>query len=526
MSGVATATSSGVEKPSWWKWMIAITASLGAVLEVIDTSIVNVALNEMQGTLGATLSEIGWVVTGYAVANVIMIPLSAWLGDYFGKKNYFIFCLIGFTLASILCGLSNSLEMLIVARVLQGLAGGGLLAKAQAILFETFSKEEQGIAQAVFGLGVMVGPALGPTLGGYLTDTIGWRWIFFINIPFGILAVIMAAIFFIPDKMKANLDRRVDWWGITLLTIGLAAFQTMLEEGQQDDWFASRFITTMAILSVLGLGLFIWRELSIDYPAVNLRVLKHRSLAAGSVFSMILGLGLYGTLFAIPVFAQTMLHFTAMQTGLLLLPSAIASAICMVISSQIVKRFDARLIIAFGAIMLSTTMFYLAGINPDTSEESLYWPLIWRGVGTVFMFLPLTMATISSIPKKDIASATGFFNLTRQVGGSIGIAILTTLLAQRENFHRSVLVEHISFYDPQVRERINALTHTFQARGIDFVSAREKALAAMDGMVNMHAAVLSYSDIFWLVGIIFIFSLGLLLFLDKGSQVELPADVH
>jgi DHA2 family multidrug resistance protein len=241
---------------------------------------------------------------------------------------------------------------------------------------------------------------------------------------------------------------------------------------------------------------------------------------------MILGLGLYGALFAIPVFAQTMLHYTAMQTGLLLLPSAIASAFCMVISSQVVKRFDARLVIAFGAIMLSVTMFYLAGINPDTSEESLFWPLIWRGVGTVFMFLPLTMATISSIPKKDIASATGFFNLTRQIGGSIGIAILTTLLAQRENFHRSVLTEHVSLYDPLVRGRLTMMAQALQSRGIDPVSAKNKALGMVDGMINMHAAVMSYGDIFWLVGIIFIFSLGLLFFLGKGSQVELPADAH
>lgn len=528
MSSAAAALpqSSGIAKPSWWKWMIALTASLGAVLEVIDTSIVNVALNEMQGTLGATLSEIGWVVTGYAVANVIMIPLSAWLGDYFGKKNYFIFCLIGFTLASILCGLSHTLDMLIISRVLQGLAGGGLLAKAQSILFETFKKEEQGLAQAVFGLGVMIGPALGPTLGGYLTDTIGWRWIFFINIPFGILAVIMAAIFFIPDKIKANFDRRVDWWGIGLLAIGLAAFQTMLEEGQQDDWFASRFIVTMAVLSVVGLSLFVWRELSIDYPAVNLRVLKYRSLAAGSVFSMILGLGLYGALFAIPVFAQTILHYTAMQTGLLLLPSAIASAFFMIISGQASKHLDARWVIAFGAIVLAVTMFYLAGINPDSNEQSLYWPLIWRGIGTVFMFLPLTMATIAPIPKEDIPAATGFFNLTRQIGGSVGIAILTTMLAQRENFHRSVLTEHVSFYDPMVRARLTGMAHAFQARGMDAVSAKEKALGALDGMVNMHAAVLSYGDIFWLVGVIFILSLGLLFFLGSGKNSEMPADAH
>lgn len=513
-------------KPGWWKWLIALTASLGAILEVIDTSIVNVALPEMQGNLGATLSEIGWVVTGYAVANVVVIPLSAWLGDYFGKKKYFIFCLIGFTLASVLCGFATSLPMLIISRVLQGLMGGGLLAKAQSILFETFSREEQGLAQGVFGLGVMIGPALGPTLGGYLTDTMGWRSIFFINIPFGILAVIMAALFFIPDKVNTQMNRKVDWWGIGLLTLGLACFQTMLEEGQTEDWFSSEFIVVMATLSFIGLALFIWRELSIDYPAVNLRVLRYKSLAAGSVFSMVLGMGLYGALFVIPVFAQSILHFTAMQTGMLMLPSAIVSALFMMLGSQLSRWIDPRIIIAVGAIILAFTLFNLAGINPNTGEDSLYWPLIWRGIGTVLMFLPLTLATLGPISKEDIPAATGFFNLTRQIGGSIGIAILTTVLAQRENFHRSVLSEHISLYNPNVRAQLNGMAQGFQQSGSHATVAKSQALMTMDNVLNLQATILSFSDIFWMVGIAFILSIGLLFFLGKGNPASMPSDAH
>lgn len=513
-------------KPGWWKWTVALTASLGAILEVIDTSIVNVALPEMQGNLGATLSEIGWVVTGYAVANVVMIPLSAWLGDYFGKKAYFIFCLIGFTLASVLCGFANSLPMLIFARILQGLAGGGLLAKAQAILFETFPREEQGLAQGVFGLGVMIGPALGPTLGGFLTDTMGWRSIFFINIPFGILAVIMAAIFFLPDRFNEAMNRKVDWLGIGLLTLGLACFQTMLEEGQREDWFDSPFIILMGILSLVGIVLFIWRELSIDYPAVNLRVLRYKSLAAGSAFSMVLGMGLYGALFVIPVFAQNILHYTATQTGMLMLPSAIASALFMMLGSQLSRWFDPRLIIAVGAIILALTLFHLAGINSNTGEDSLYWPLIWRGIGTVLMFLPLTLATIGPIPKEDISAATGFFNLTRQIGGSIGIAVLTTMLAQRENFHRTILSEHLSLYDPAVRMRLEGMTQAFQHRGSDAVVAKSQALMTLDNMLNLQSTILSFADIFWMVGIAFLLSLGLLFFLGKGNPAAMPADTH
>ncbi len=515
---IATTQDQPSAKPAWWKWAVAITASLGALLEVIDTSIVNVALSEMQGNLGATLSEIGWVVTGYAIANVVMIPLSAWLGDYFGKKNYFIFCLIGFTLASVACGLSTSLPMLIVARVIQGLTGGGLLAKGQSIIFETFSAHEQGLAQAVFGLGVMVGPALGPTLGGYLTDALGWRWIFFINIPFGIIAVMAAYIFFTPDRLNQDMNRRVDWWGIGLLTVGLSCFQTLLEEGQQDDWFASPFIVAMAILSFVGIALFIWRELSIDYPAVNLRVLRHRSLMAGSLYSMVLGMSLYGALFALPIFAQTMLHYTAEQTGFLLLPGALASAVFMILGAKLTTWVDARVLVAIGSSILAVTMFVLSGINPDTNEQSLYWPLIWRGAGTVLMFMPLTLATLGPLPKADIAAASGFFNLTRQIGGSVGIALLTTLLAQRENFHRTILSEHISLYDAATRSRFEGMVQYLHQQGSSMAQAQHQAYALLDGMLNQQAAILSFGDIFWFMGVVFLVSMWLIFFLGKPSS--------
>ncbi len=392
----------------WLKWAIVLTASFAAILEVVDVSIVNVALPDMQGNLGATLSEIGWVSTSYSIANVIVIPLSAWLGLRFGKKRYFIFSLVAFVLASVLCGFATNLAMLIIGRVIQGLGGGGLLAKAQALMFETVPREEQAKASTIFSLGVIGGPALGPALGGYLTDQFGWRWIFFINIPLGILAVMMATTFLVPDEPGARKSGSIDWLGILFLALGLGSFQTVLEQGQQEDWLSSAFIQRMAVLSVVAMVLFVWQELRVEHPAVDLRVLRHRALTAGSIISLAVGMGLYGTIFVVPVFAQTQLQFTATETGLMLVPGALASAVAMLALTPLLKVFSPRLMITTGCLITIAVMFSFMRLNPDTGYDQFYWPLIWRGFGTVVMFLPLSISTLGSLPKKDMAPAPAF----------------------------------------------------------------------------------------------------------------------
>ena len=512
------------------KWIIALSASLGAILEVIDTSITNVALPDIRGNLGATLSEAGWISTGYACANVVIIPLSAWLGDRFGRKNYFVFSLVGFTISSVLCGLSPNLGFLVFARVLQGLAGGGLLAKAQALVFEAFPNEERGAAQAIFGLGVIAGPALGPVMGGWLTDNLGWRSIFFINVPFGFLAV-AACMTFLPTDEANHLarSRKVDWAGIGLLALGLACFQTMLEQGQEDDWFSSRFITVMAVVSAVGITLFIRRELTVDHPAVDLRVLRHRSMIGGSLFSAILGMGIYGIMFAIPVFVQDRLHYTATQSGLLQVPGALTSALAMLLYGKFGKRFDQRFLIAVGALMTTGTGFLLMGLNPDTGVHTIFWPLILRGAGSVIMFMPLSIATLGPLPKKDIAAGAGFYSLTRQLGSSIGIALITTMLARRMAEHRANLVDQISLYRPAAMERIHQLATAFAAHGSDAVTAHNRALGVLDAIVNGQSSLLSYSDIFFYVAVTFVLSLPLLmLFARTGGKAaqEAAAAAH
>ena len=401
------------------KWLVAIAVALGALLEVVDTSIVNVALTEMQNSLGATLSQVSWVVSSYAVANVIILPMTAWLGERFGTKRYFIFSLVAFTIASVLCGIATNLPMLIFARVLQGLGGGGLMAKAQAILFQTFPRKEQAMAQGFFGAIVIAGPAIGPTLGGYLVTNVDWRWIFFVNVPVGIGAVFMCLTFLPADKPHEGVNHGVDWAGIGLLTLGLGSLQTVLEEGQSEDWFDSTFIIVFMILAVVGLATFVWRELTAEHPIVDLRVLRYRSLWAGSILSVIVGMALYGTLFSVPIFAQTVLRYTSQQTGMMLLPSAIASAFTMPLAAKALGKADPRALLVMGAMVLLGALFWLTKLSPLTGETDLATPLIIRSFGTVLMFLPLNMATLGPIPKKDVSSASGFFNLTRQLGGTL-----------------------------------------------------------------------------------------------------------
>lgn len=499
------------------RWLIAVSVALGAMLEIVDTSIVNVALTQMQASLGVTLSEVGWVVTSYAIANVIILPLSAWLGDRFGKKRFFVFSLVAFIAASMLCGFSRSLGMLIFARVLQGLFGGGLLAKAQAFLFETFPKEEQAAAQALFGIVAIAGPAIGPTLGGYIVTNLDWRWIFFINLPVGIVAIFMSATFLPRDKKKKDTGG-VDWTSIALLAVGLGAVQTLLEEGYSEDWFESNFIRLAALIAAVCVTWFIVRMLRVKKPVVDIRVLRYRSLWAGCIVSAVIGMGLYGAMFAVPIFAQTILHYTSQQTGVLMLPGALASAFTMPIVAKLLKRFDPRVLIATGALIVITSMLMLSKLNPLTSESEMFWPLIVRGFGTVMMFVPMSMAAFSMVPVQDVSKASGLYNLTRQLGGSLGIAILTTLLSSRQAFHRAVLVEKLGMADPKTLERLNILTQAMVAKGSDVVEAKKRALMMLDGTVSVQAAVLSFADMFWITAMVFVFTMPMLFLLGKGNR--------
>ena len=500
------------------KWAIAVAVALGALLEIIDTSIVNVALKEMQASLGATLSEVSWVISSYGIANVIILPLAAWLGHRFGKKRYFLFSLFGFVAASILCGISTNLWMLVLARVLQGLTGGGLLAKAQAILFETFPKEEQATAQGFFGAIVIAGPTLGPTLGGYIVTNIGWRWIFFINVPLGILAIAMVAASLPADEHRTEKNAPIDWVSIGLLALGLGSLQFFLEEGNSHDWFDSKLITVLFVAAIVGCVAFIMRELKSKNPVVDLKVLRYRSLWAGSLLSIIVGMALYGGLFAIPIYAQSFLQYTSQTTGMLLLPGALAFLAVMPFIAKLSRARDPRVILAIGATLLASTLFVLGGLSPQTGGNDLFWPLLVRGMATVMMFLPLQLAAFGPIPKEEIASATGLFALTRQLGGATGVALLTVLLEKRTAFHYGVVSEKLVANDPGVIDRLNALTQGMLAKGVPFNEARQRALALLDATVRQQAAVMSFADTFWATAALIVMFLPLVFLLGKPNK--------
>lgn len=500
------------------KYIIAFAVVLAALMQVIDSSIVNVALPDMMGNLGASLDEIAWVSTGYILASVIVIPLTGFLGDLFGRKRYFVGSVVLFTLSSFFCGASHSLGALIFWRIIQGVGGGALMTVSQAVLFESFPVEEAGMAMALFGLGVMVGPTIGPTLGGWLTDNHGWPWIFFINIPFGIVAAAMIAMY-VHDPAHQKRPSRIDYIGIALLIVSVGALQYVLEHGQRDDWFASRFIATLTAIGIVGGVALIWRELTTDHSAIDFRVLRHRQMWVGTLLGVVMGIGLYAMSFTLPVFMQGNLHMTAEQTGIVLLPGAVATALSMVVAGRLSNRIDARLLIAIGALIFAAAAWELSLITGASGSGDFFWPLILRGVGLGLMFVPLTTITLAELSSHELPHGTGLYNFFRQLGGSFGIAGISTLIIRFTAENRANLVQHVSASDPATLARLQMLTHGFMSRSVDFWTAQRRALAVIDGEVMRQASVIAYSRIYVLSALVILVLIPLLLLVrqTKGA---------
>ncbi len=521
----AGAVLSGAGDRYKYRYLIAITVSLASVLELLDTSIVNVAIPHMMGNLGATLDEIAWVSTGYIVANVIVLPITGWLSAFFGRRRYFAGSIALFTAASFMCGNAHSLVALVLWRIIQGLGGGALLSTSQAILYEEFPREEYGTAMAIFGVGVMVGPTLGPTVGGWITDTYGWPWIFYINIPFGILALALT-LTFIQDSLHQERAEGVDYVGLLLLAVGIGTLQTMLERGERLDWFDSRQVTALAIISVVSLVTFVWHELRTEHPVVDLRILRSQQLAVGVVFGLVLGVCLYATVFVLPVYLQNLQHFTANQTGLVILPGALASAFTMAVMGRQQGKFDGRWSIAVGVGVFALSMWKHAHFTTDSGMADYFWPLIFRGVGLGLIFVPLTNLALADLPMNRIPNGTGLFNLMRQLGGSVGIALSATLLQRFTAIHRADLITNVTPYSEATRERVAAITNSLMAGGTPPALAQTKALAVLDGLVTRQALMLSFEQLFLLFGACFVLSLPLLFLMHKSKGLPSGGVAH
>lgn len=501
------------------KIIIIFTVVSAALLQLIDSSIVNVSLTQMMGNLGASFEEIGWVITGYAVSNIIMITLSGWMSARFGRKYYFAGSIIVFTIASIFCGTSTNVWELVTFRIIQGIGGGGLISTAQAILVETFPKEELAMANAIYGVGVIVGPAIGPTLGGYITDNLNWQWIFFINIPFGILAAILTFMYVKEPDVKPPATK-MDWLALALLIAAIGSLQIVLEKGQSEDWFETRYITVLAVIAILTGIFFVIRELIRKDPMVNLRLFSNRPFTTGTLFNFILGFGLYGTTLVIPIFCQGLLGFTAMQTGLVMLPGSLATAFMMPIVGVLLKRkfIHPAIYAGLGLFLFFVFSYRMGMMNTQVGEWDFFVPLIIRGFAMGLIFIPLTTISLSELEGSQIPQGTALSNMIRQLGGSIGIALITTYISRDTAKHYAYLNENITATDFETQQRIKMLTGSLVNKGYDIHSAQATAYNLIAKSMYGQATFLTYKDLFIYLGAFFLLLIPLLIMFKNKKK--------
>ncbi|MBC6991537.1 MULTISPECIES: DHA2 family efflux MFS transporter permease subunit [Hymenobacter] len=514
------------------KWIIVATVVLCTLLELIDTSIVNVALTQMMGNLSATLSEVSWVIAAYAIANVIVVPLTGFLSEQFGRRNYFGFSVVLFTMASIACGQSTNIWELVAFRFIQGVGGGALMATSQSILIDTFPPKQLPLGQALFGMGVIIGPTIGPTLGGYIVDNYDWPWIFYVNVPVGILATICTFAFIEdPERMKHMKPRplrELDWQGIVLLILGVGSLQFVLEKGETEDWFESSLINVFTGLSIIGIVGFIWRELTATNPIVDLRVLtRSRNLAVGAILSFVLGFGLFASVFVFPIFTQRILGFTAAQTGLLLLPGALVSGFMMpIIGRALQAGVPQKFMLPFGfGIFFVFTFWMSQKISPTAGQSDFFWPLILRGVGLGLLFLPVTTMSLAGLRGKDGAQAAGLTGMLRQLGGSFGVAIVGTYLERNLAYNRVALLPNISLYDTETQQRLQAFTQNFLSKGFSLMQAQQQAYAALEGTVMKQASLITYAQTFTVLGLFFLGCIPMILLIKRVRNAG-PVDLN
>jgi DHA2 family multidrug resistance protein len=496
-------------------WLIAVSVMFATFMEVLDTTVVNVSLPHIAGSLSASIDEATWALTSYLVANAIILPMTGWLASMFGRKRLLMLSVIGFTGASFLCGLAPTLGTLIFFRILQGATGGALQPLSQAVLLEAFPPRDRGKAMGFWGLGIVVAPILGPVVGGWLTDAYSWRWVFYINIPVGIASLVMTQLYIFDPPYLRSEKRSIDYWGIGMLAVGIGALQIVLDKGQQEDWFSSSLITSLAVLSAGCIVALIIHELNTEHPVIDLRVFKARSYAVGVFLMTVLGFVLYGSMVLLPIMLQTLLGYPPLEAGIAMAPRGLGSFFMMPLTGLMTGRFDARKLLSVGLFVGGGTLLWLSGLNLQAGYWDVFWPQLIQGVGMSLLFVPLTTVAMDPIPRERMGNATSLFNLMRNIGGSVGIAVTGTLLSRHSQATISTLGSHVTIYDQASQSLFAQIRGGFMAAGADGVTATNRAYAAMFGMVARQASMVAFVGLFQLLGFMFLALLPLVLIMRR-----------
>jgi DHA2 family multidrug resistance protein len=502
-------------------WLIAAAMILPTFMVSLDTSVANVALPHIAGSLSAGTDEVTWVLTSYLVANAIVLPISGWITQAMGRSRFLIISMIAFTASSFASGAAVSLNMIIIARVIQGASGGALLPVSQAVLLESFPPEKRGEAMAVYAFGVIIAPVLGPTLGGWITDSYTWRWVFYINLPFCLLAILLTRLLIKdPPYIRSQAPKSIDYIGFVLMAVGLGALQVVLDRGERADWFGSTWVWIAVIGSGICLVCFIFWELHRREPIVELRVLSDRNFAVGFFLATVYGIILYGTLVMLPLFLENLMGYTALKTGLAISPRGMGALVSVTLAGRLLKWIDGRIMIISGFILLALSLFLLSGVNLQISIFSVIWPNVMMGFAIGLVFVPLTTIAVQTLPNEMIGTATGLYNLMRGMGGSTGIALVTTLLSRREQFHQAMMVDNLTPYNPVFQDLLNKLTGLFSARG-DPVEALRKSYLTIYNILVAQSTLLAFIDNWRLLGFLSISSVPMVL-LFKRARTKSP----
>ncbi len=513
--------------PSFSPWLIALAVMIPTFMEILDTTVANVALPHMAGTFSASTNEATWVLTSYLISNAIILPAAAWFSGFFGRKKVLLTCIGLFTLSSLMCGLSSSLGMLIASRVFQGIGGGALQPISQAILLESFPKEKRGMAMAAFGMGVILAPIIGPTLGGWITDNFSWQWVFYINLPIGILAFLMSQVFVEdPPYIKENKQSKIDFIGFGLMAVWLATLQIILDKGHEVEWFSAAWLRWFAVLSTLCFVLFIIREIKTKNPIVDLKAFANRNFALGASMMLFVGAVLYGTLAMLPLFLQNLMGYTAEQSGLTISPRGIGSFCIIIIVGRLISIIDNRILVALGFVMLGLSNFMLGNISFDIGMANITLPNILMGMGLGMIFIPLSTMAFQTLQNEKIGNATGIFNLMRNIGGSVGIAYVANLISNRAQAHQAYMVSHLTPYDEVFRQKIASLSHFFILNGSDAYTAMLKANGVIYYTLVKQASLFAFVDAFRTFALLALVLLPLVVLFERSNAKSKGIDAN